>query len=347
MTKIYLIRHAAAEGNLYRVAHGQYNSTITRRGYRQLVHLRRRFADVHLDAVYGSDLLRAQTTASALYVPRNMEFRPVPLLREIRMGVWEQLSWGEIAHRDAVMYYNFNERPDLFKLEGAESFVEVRDRMMKALRDMADENPNATVAAVSHGAALRVLLGTLQGLSLARIGETPYGDNTAVSLVEVDGDEIRLVFRDDASHVPTAAKVHRHGSSAAMYGKYAAVATEPGLRYRALWDDDEKIELEALLGEERVGCVALCIRDGAFRIEEYEIYPARRGQHYSVQLLGQAVKYARKHGHDKIYVTCPEPVAPYFEKYGFDMTGKKDGNVELVLDISRVIRPIPAESSPE
>ena len=32
MTTIYLIRHAEAEGNLYRRAHGWYNSTITDRG---------------------------------------------------------------------------------------------------------------------------------------------------------------------------------------------------------------------------------------------------------------------------------------------------------------------------
>ena len=28
MTKIYLIRHAEAEGNLYRMAHGHYNGMI-------------------------------------------------------------------------------------------------------------------------------------------------------------------------------------------------------------------------------------------------------------------------------------------------------------------------------
>ena len=35
MTTIYLIRHAEAEGNLYRLAHGQYNSLVTPRGYLQ------------------------------------------------------------------------------------------------------------------------------------------------------------------------------------------------------------------------------------------------------------------------------------------------------------------------
>ena len=39
MTTIYLIRHAEAEGNLYRRAHGWYNSTITDRGYRQIAAL--------------------------------------------------------------------------------------------------------------------------------------------------------------------------------------------------------------------------------------------------------------------------------------------------------------------
>lgn len=37
MTTIYLVRHAEAEGNLYRIAHGHYNSCITDdRGCRQI-----------------------------------------------------------------------------------------------------------------------------------------------------------------------------------------------------------------------------------------------------------------------------------------------------------------------
>ncbi len=55
-TKIFLVRHAEAEGNLFRVAHGQYDSNITPQGYRQLAYLRRRFQGERLDAVYGSDL---------------------------------------------------------------------------------------------------------------------------------------------------------------------------------------------------------------------------------------------------------------------------------------------------
>ena len=50
MTRIYLIRHAEAEGNLYRIAQGQYNSILTDRGWRQVEALRRRFAAIPSDA---------------------------------------------------------------------------------------------------------------------------------------------------------------------------------------------------------------------------------------------------------------------------------------------------------
>ena len=65
MTTIYLIRHAEAEGNLYRIAQGQHDSNLTDRGWRQVRALERRFADIPIDAVYASDLYRTRATASA------------------------------------------------------------------------------------------------------------------------------------------------------------------------------------------------------------------------------------------------------------------------------------------
>ena len=55
MTKIYLIRHAEAEGNLYRRIHGWYDSLITPRGYRQIDALAKRFKDVKIEALYSRD----------------------------------------------------------------------------------------------------------------------------------------------------------------------------------------------------------------------------------------------------------------------------------------------------
>ena len=48
MTTIYFIRHAEAEGNLYRRLHGQHDTLLTPTGVRQAEALRRRFAGVRL-----------------------------------------------------------------------------------------------------------------------------------------------------------------------------------------------------------------------------------------------------------------------------------------------------------
>ena len=90
MTTIYLIRHAEAEGNLYRIAQGQANSSITDRGERQIQALARRFADIPIDAVYASDLYRTCATASAIYKPKGLPLHRRRDLREICVGVWEE-----------------------------------------------------------------------------------------------------------------------------------------------------------------------------------------------------------------------------------------------------------------
>ncbi|MBD5162740.1 MAG: GNAT family N-acetyltransferase [Oscillibacter sp.] len=330
-TKIYLVRHAEAEGNLFRVAHGQYDSVITPQGYRQLAYLRDRFQNEKLDAVYGSDLTRTHTTASALYVPRGLPFRPLPLLREIRLGVWEQMTWGEIQRMDKRMYVDFNKRPDLWRAEGAETFAQVRDRVLAGIRQIAAENPGGTVAAASHGAALRTLLGTLQGMSLEEIGGTGHGDNTAVSLLEADGDHIRVVFRDDASHLPAEVSTFRRQS----WHKDDA-ATEPGLWFRTGREDERGKAAQALLDEDVVGKISMEVEPDALRVTEYEMVPALRGQRYGVQLLGQAVQYARMRGKERLVLSCPEELKGYFRKYGFAPAGE-----ELVMDLRRVVREIP------
>ena len=331
-TKIFLARHAEAEGNLFRVAHGQYDSNLTPRGYRQLRYLRERFREEKLEAVYGSDLTRAHATASALYVPRGLAFRPEPRLREVRLGDWEERTWAEIARMDRRMYADFNQRPHLWQVEGAETFAQVRDRMVAAVRDIARAHPGGTVAAASHGAALRTLLGTLEGMTLEEIGGSGHGDNTAVSLLEVDGDHIRVVFRDDNSHVPPEASTFRRQS----WFKDGPEAEEPGLWFAAPRREGAEQVLEGMLGDRPAGQLAWRTEGDALRLTDFAILPAHRGGHLGVQLLGQAVKHARHQGREALVLTCPRDLRGYFAQYGFESAG-----ADMVMDLKLTIREIP------
>ena len=201
MTTIYLIRHAEAEGNLYRRAHGWYNSTITDRGYRQIAALTKRFTDTKFDAVYSSDRFRTMITALSIYKTHGLPLRTVRALREIDVGYWEDTPWAELERIDPEQLANFSNDSQNWHVPGCESFAEVRERMRKALTEIAEAHPNGTVAAFSHGMAMRIIVGTLQGMTLHEIDKTGHAENTAVAKLEYENGTFNVIFRDDASHL--------------------------------------------------------------------------------------------------------------------------------------------------
>ncbi len=201
MTKIFLIRHAEAEGNLYRIIQGHMNSSITDRGYKQIAALAERFRDIPLTALYSSDLRRTMTTAGAITKYHELELNTTPRLREIYLGISEGLSFGEAEHLDPVMMNYFNNDPDKWRVEGAESFGACTERMLSVLTEIAEQNPDGTVAVVSHGMAIRSFLARLLGVASENIRTLPHGDNTAVTLLEYKNGKFEVKYYNDNSHL--------------------------------------------------------------------------------------------------------------------------------------------------
>lgn len=201
VTKVYIIRHAQAEGNLLRQAQGHTDGGITETGFLQIKALEERFVPVHIDAVYASDLLRTRTTAQAIYVPKHLPLHTNECFREYNMGVWEGRTWDDIFENDHQQSENFNYHLERFHVAGGETAQQVLDRFLPALRGVAAEHDGQTIAIFSHGAAMRTVLTILAGGTLEDVGKVDYCDNTAVSLVEMEDDGARVIFRDDNSHL--------------------------------------------------------------------------------------------------------------------------------------------------
>lgn len=202
MTQIYLIRHAEAEGNLYRRIHGWYDALITENGYRQIAALEGRFSSIPVDAVYSSDLFRTKTTATAVYRPKGLELQTLKGLREIHMGDWEDQPWGAVARTDGEQLRKHNATDPTWFVQNGENFEEIRARMAVNLRDIAAEHEGQTVAVFSHGTAIRNALAVFHGMTVAESAVLGHSDNTAVSLLEFEGEQVRVVFENDNSHLP-------------------------------------------------------------------------------------------------------------------------------------------------
>jgi probable phosphoglycerate mutase len=363
MTTIYVIRHAEAEGNLYRIAQGQYDSALTDRGWRQVRALEERFRDVPVDAVYSSDLFRARATALAVAGPRRLPVLLRPGLREINVGPWEQQTWGDILRRDPVEMDNFLNHLERWHLSGAETPEQVRNRVVRTVRQIASENPDRTVAVVSHGCAIRILLAAVQGYSLTQLSATPLGDNTAVSLLTAEGEELRVLWRDDNRHLqPLAAQEPprkrfnalepglrftplRLPEEAEFLSACAGAAwrdggeTRPWCRETLLREAAERPTLVAWLGDRPVGLLQLHPdKDDAWGwISQYCMVPEARRGGWGIQMLGQAVKYYRPLGRAALRLSLPESndaARRFFVRCGFCSAARADGRVELTKNIA-------------
>lgn len=233
MTKVYIVRHAEADGNIYRRVHGHYDGYITQNGYRQIEALRHRFADIPIDAVYTSDLFRTRATAEAIYGGRDIPHTALPALREINLGVWEDLTWGELPVHYPEAYDAWTFHPHDFQVDHSETHEQVFHRLKTALDQIVCENPNRTVALVSHGAAIRDLLcGLLYG-DFTRLNELGWCDNTAVSLLEADeACHYHVVYKNDNSHLAELStlgrqKWWRHGDDQLLYNLWFQRAQFP------------------------------------------------------------------------------------------------------------------------
>lgn len=349
MTRIYVIRHAQAEGNLYRISQGQSNSGITERGWKQIEELQKRFEETHIDAVYSSDLYRTCATAGAIYLPKKLPLHKRKDLREIYVGDWEGMTWGDIARKYPEKMKNFSKHLDKWHVDGAETPEQVRDRVVAAVREIAAENAGKTVAVFSHGCAIRILLGTLEGMSIAELGQAPCGDNTAVSLIEADGDALRVVFRDDNSHLIPG--VENDGVCRDVG------ALKPGLYFEPIRLPEQREWLTRRTAEisKRCPCAAdvmgaadeaaarrtlIAYSDetpvGAVQMDEerdaaknrgwislYFLVPEFQGRSCGVQPLGQAVQFYRGLNRDELCIALdPRNVRgeTFFAQYGFHKT---------------------------
>ena len=377
MTTIYLIRHAEAEGNVFGRIHGHYDSPVTARGREQIACLERRFADVPVDAVYSSDLIRAVRTAEAISLPRALTIHKTPELREIGFGAWEDRTYGELMRTHLQQMLRFSTGALDWKSDGGESMGAVGARMERAVRRIAASHPEQTVCVVSHGTALRLLLTRLTGGG----SYLHEGFNTAVSLLEAEGEDIRVIWYNDADHLTDAVRERAVRPNTDVSEQKAA---PPNMLWFRRWDPERERELyltyrregwlsshgtmerfdgEAFLcaalahsrfdpkavlvvmqDEEPAGFLELDFEKGREErvgaIPFYYLDPAHRCRGGGIQLLGQAVSVYRAMGRNRLRLRCaPENERAYrfYCRNGFVKIGMAEDSVVPLYLMERPI----------
>ena len=326
MTRIYLVRHAEAEGNVYRRIHGQYDSRITPNGLRQVDALRARFQDIPIDACYTSDLNRTCVTARSVYLPKGLELRRDRRFREVNLGRWEDIPFGWLERFEPERMTQFNKEPQLWSVKDSETFPEYTQRFLTALREAAEENDGKTIAVFTHGCVLRGVQYLLGGNEWP-----PYCDNTAVSLLDYENGAFQIEYLNDSSHL---------SDEISTFARQKWWRTGGDRRDFNMWFETEGETSYAVLRDRRVGHIRVSGRGcekGELRIEDIFLEESHRGRALGAQLLGQAVSLVRKMGCGTLAATVPDEMRHalhFFERQGFLSQRETDCSAVLKMDIS-------------
>jgi len=345
LTKIFLIRHAEAEGNIYRRAHGHHNGLITARGYKQIELLRARFEDIKIDAIYSSDMTRTCETAKALSVPRELEINMTEMLREVNLGIWEDTAWGEIEYSDSVMNDKFGSDPERWNVRGSEPYEHVKARMYNFIKEAARRHYGGSIGVFSHGFAIRSLMCMLENIPSHEIIKMPYFDNTVVTKLYYVVGKFEIEYHGCISHPDTEHSTMAHQSwwraelkritENLRFIPLNEVAGESLLRiFRAKAGTRALVDMQyaAFLVDEPIGIVGLDTKkdskQGIGWLSYIHVIPAHRQKGFATQLLGLAISDFRKLKREYIRIEVPSGSLGinFLSKFGFktlDVTDQK------------------------
>ena len=201
--KLLLIRHGQSVANLEGRLQGCLDSPLTDRGREQARALAHRLVCEGwlVSAIHTSDLGRAAETAeilgAALRAPLSLDER----LREYDVGVLTGLKEGEIKDRYPEIWHTLRHSAEWPAILGEEGDRAFRQRVASVLDNIrANHDQDGSVAVVSHGRTLSMILAQLLGIDHDQRMLFHFG-NTSLSVVELYSHRVMLASLNDLCHL--------------------------------------------------------------------------------------------------------------------------------------------------
>jgi len=200
MIKLYLIRHGETAWNSVKRWQGWTDIELSEKGHEQAEKLGERLKNIELDEIYSSPLKRAYETARPGAEAKGMEIKTDDCFKEINFGAWEGRTTDEISAEFGKEFDDFLKDPENLSFPGDGSFKNVEERVSKGLEKILEGKNGKSIAVISHGGIIRILVKHLLGIEGAWFNKT-WIDNTSITLVEIHKDYNLLRVLNDYSHL--------------------------------------------------------------------------------------------------------------------------------------------------
>ena len=202
--EIYFVRHGQTIWNVEKRFQGLSDSPLTELGITQAKLLGEKLKDIKFDKFYSTSLKRAYDTANYIKGNRKQKVEIFDDFVEISMGDMEGIKQEDFKklYPEQVKNFFFNQLeydPSSF---GGESFLEVRERVIRGLNKFIELNKNyERVLAVSHGATLKTLLHYISGKDISTLSDEAIPKNTSYTIVKYENGKFEIIDFSNTSHL--------------------------------------------------------------------------------------------------------------------------------------------------
>lgn len=187
VTEVVLIRHGETDMNRELRFQGHVDVALNAIGLEQARRLAARMAGEQADAVYASDLLRAQQTAHP--IASTLALQPVPEcgLREQSFGRVDGMRVDDIKEQHPEAWEGWLRFEQDYCMPEGESTRQFHGRVMEALQRIVAAHPRQKLVVVTHGGVLDMIYRTARSLGLdgPRQSDIP---NAGFNRIAVRGD---------------------------------------------------------------------------------------------------------------------------------------------------------------
>ena len=187
MVKFLLIRHGQSQANFTKCFAGHLDSPATELGLQQASIAAQYVAENYkIDAIYSSDLKRAAAVGEAVARETGLQMHLDEKLREINAGLWEGVSFVELIEKFPNYLVWRNDIGNAC-CDGGESVVQLQERILGRLKEIAKDHPDQTVVIATHATSIRVTQCYAEGRSLSEMKDIPWVSNASITELDYDG----------------------------------------------------------------------------------------------------------------------------------------------------------------
>jgi probable phosphoglycerate mutase len=194
---IYLLRHGHSTANAKSVLAGRdFKVSLSSTGKKQALAVQAELSSKVFAKIYSSPLPRCIQTLEPLATSLNKEIEILDGVIEMEYGDWSGKKLALLSR--TKLWKSIQTRPSLVRFPNGESFLEMQNRALEAVRSIA--LPGQTILLSSHGDVIKAIVAGFVGLNLDNFQSLAI-DPASISIIDLLGDSARLRLLNNTDYL--------------------------------------------------------------------------------------------------------------------------------------------------